>query len=240
MHSAASSLVLLAWHNSIYLVEHIFERKAFERKAPIATTLCKKGSGHIFKCGLIFGDYETCNIFASKATKKWSACNRKQCWMANVNGWRPSLWHADTSPEGVVYGRREGHQNRCHSENLDHLSDAWSIDHTQDAPNVYAAVYLSGRLHSLLIRRARQVLNSKTHMWTLCNSNWVTSGWEAPCPWIIAESNGWILAAHCTCLAGLGETYTYVASLLCYSCRDRQKGLTNSYPKKCLWSCFPQ
>ena len=33
-------------------------------------------------------------------------------------------------------------------------------------------------------------------------------------PWIIAEKDGEILAAHCTCMAGLGETCTHVASLL--------------------------
>ena len=33
-------------------------------------------------------------------------------------------------------------------------------------------------------------------------------------PWFIAESEGKILAAHCDCMAGLGETYSHVASLL--------------------------
>ena len=33
-------------------------------------------------------------------------------------------------------------------------------------------------------------------------------------PWTIAERNGRILAAHCDCMAGLGETCTHVASLL--------------------------
>ncbi|WAR18836.1 hypothetical protein MAR_000674 [Mya arenaria] len=33
-------------------------------------------------------------------------------------------------------------------------------------------------------------------------------------PWIIAERDGPIIAGHCTCMAGLGETCTHVASLL--------------------------
>ena len=33
-------------------------------------------------------------------------------------------------------------------------------------------------------------------------------------PWVIAEANGRILAAHCDCMAGLGETCSHVASLL--------------------------
>ena len=34
-------------------------------------------------------------------------------------------------------------------------------------------------------------------------------------PWIIAEQDGCILAAHCTCTAGLGEACTHVTALLC-------------------------
>ncbi|XP_060078126.1 uncharacterized protein LOC132557634 [Ylistrum balloti] len=38
---------------------------------------------------------------------------------------------------------------------------------------------------------------------------------EAPLqPWVIANSDGTILAAHCTCMAGLGETCTHVGALL--------------------------
>ena len=33
-------------------------------------------------------------------------------------------------------------------------------------------------------------------------------------PWVIAEAGGKILAAHCNCMAGLGETCSHVASLL--------------------------
>ena len=33
-------------------------------------------------------------------------------------------------------------------------------------------------------------------------------------PWILAEKGGRILAAHCDCMAGLGETCTHVAALL--------------------------
>ena len=33
-------------------------------------------------------------------------------------------------------------------------------------------------------------------------------------PWIISEADGKILAAHCNCMAGLGETCSHVASLL--------------------------
>jgi hypothetical protein len=33
-------------------------------------------------------------------------------------------------------------------------------------------------------------------------------------PWIIAEKDERILAAHCTCMAGLGEACTHVAALL--------------------------
>ena len=33
-------------------------------------------------------------------------------------------------------------------------------------------------------------------------------------PWVIAETNGKILCAHCDCMAGLGECCSHVASLL--------------------------
>ncbi|XP_041378713.1 uncharacterized protein LOC121390961 [Gigantopelta aegis] len=33
-------------------------------------------------------------------------------------------------------------------------------------------------------------------------------------PWIIAEKGGRVLAAHCDCMAGLGEVCTHVAALL--------------------------
>ena len=33
-------------------------------------------------------------------------------------------------------------------------------------------------------------------------------------PWIIAEKGGRVLAAHCDCMAGLGEACTHVAALL--------------------------
>ena len=32
-------------------------------------------------------------------------------------------------------------------------------------------------------------------------------------PWLIAEKNGKILAGHCNCMAGLGESCTHVAAL---------------------------
>ena len=33
-------------------------------------------------------------------------------------------------------------------------------------------------------------------------------------PWIICERDGRIVAAHCDCIAGLGEACTHVAALL--------------------------
>lgn len=33
-------------------------------------------------------------------------------------------------------------------------------------------------------------------------------------PWVVAESGGKILAGHCDCMAGLGETCSHVGSLL--------------------------
>ena len=33
-------------------------------------------------------------------------------------------------------------------------------------------------------------------------------------PWVIAEKDGKVLAAHCTCMAGLGEACTHIAALL--------------------------
>jgi hypothetical protein len=33
-------------------------------------------------------------------------------------------------------------------------------------------------------------------------------------PWVIAECGGKILAGHCNCMAGLGETCSHVGSLL--------------------------
>ena len=46
-------------------------------------------------------------------------------------------------------------------------------------------------------------------------------------PWTIAERNGRILAAHC-------NLHPCSITRLGYSCRGREKGLTTSYPKKCL------
>ena len=38
---------------------------------------------------------------------------------------------------------------------------------------------------------------------------------ETPlCSWIVLEEEGDICCAHCTCMAGLGETYTHVAAIL--------------------------
>ncbi|XP_021374123.1 uncharacterized protein LOC110463653 [Mizuhopecten yessoensis] len=34
-------------------------------------------------------------------------------------------------------------------------------------------------------------------------------------PWIIIQTDGKVLAAHCNCMAGLGESCTHVAALLC-------------------------
>jgi len=33
-------------------------------------------------------------------------------------------------------------------------------------------------------------------------------------PWIISKNNGTVLAGHCNCMAGLGESCTHVAALL--------------------------
>ena len=33
-------------------------------------------------------------------------------------------------------------------------------------------------------------------------------------PWIVSDKDGCILAAHCTCMAGLGEACTHIAALL--------------------------
>ena len=33
-------------------------------------------------------------------------------------------------------------------------------------------------------------------------------------PWVVAERTGRILAAHCTCMAGLGEACSHIAALL--------------------------
>ena len=33
-------------------------------------------------------------------------------------------------------------------------------------------------------------------------------------PWVIAEESGKVIAVHCDCMAGLGESCTHVASLL--------------------------
>ena len=35
-------------------------------------------------------------------------------------------------------------------------------------------------------------------------------------PWVIAEENGTIQSAHCTCMAGLGEACSHVGALLFY------------------------
>ena len=36
-------------------------------------------------------------------------------------------------------------------------------------------------------------------------------------PWVICEMEGRILAAHCDCMAGLGESCSHVASLLLWA-----------------------
>ena len=51
-------------------------------------------------------------------------------------------------------------------------------------------------------------------------------------PWFIAKCDGKILAAHCDCMAGLGETCSHVASLL-------WKKFTNGYTKKCILGDAP-
>jgi len=61
-------------------------------------------------------------------------------------------------------------------------------------------------------------------------------------PWIVAEKDGPIIAEHCTCMAGLGETCTHVASLLFYVeaviklCESRTVPEVAAYwmPQSCL------
>ena len=37
---------------------------------------------------------------------------------------------------------------------------------------------------------------------------------KALTPWVIVESTGKVISAHCDCMAGLGESCSHVASLL--------------------------
>ena len=59
-------------------------------------------------------------------------------------------------------------------------------------------------------------------------------------PWTIAEKDGRILAAHCDCIAGLGETCTHVASLLWATAAgvERRESLTVTQ-KSAYWVIPP-
>ena len=59
-------------------------------------------------------------------------------------------------------------------------------------------------------------------------------------PWVIAESDGQIHAAHCDCMAGLGETCSHVASLLWTVAAgvDRRNSLTVTQ-KSAYWVMPP-
>ena len=59
-------------------------------------------------------------------------------------------------------------------------------------------------------------------------------------PWTIAEKDGRILAAHCDCMAGLGETCTHVASLLWATAAgvERRESLTVTQ-KSAYWVIPP-
>ena len=49
-------------------------------------------------------------------------------------------------------------------------------------------------------------------------------------PWVAAEQSGTIICAHCTCMAGLGETCSNIAICLALCCRN-----SHSFSKKyCL------
>ena len=59
-------------------------------------------------------------------------------------------------------------------------------------------------------------------------------------PWTIAEKDGRVLAAHCDCIAGLGETCTHVASLLWATAAgvERRESLTVTQ-KSAYWVITP-
>ncbi|KAL5516642.1 hypothetical protein EMCRGX_G002028 [Ephydatia muelleri] len=58
-------------------------------------------------------------------------------------------------------------------------------------------------------------------------------------PWVVLELNGTVLCAHCTCMAGLGESCSHVAAIICCLVRaaESQKkfGEDACTSKKCSW-----
>lgn len=55
-------------------------------------------------------------------------------------------------------------------------------------------------------------------------------------PWVIAEKCGKIVAGHCDCMAGLGETCSHVASLMwAIECGVRQLNSMTVTQKKAYW-----
>ena len=55
--------------------------------------------------------------------------------------------------------------------------------------------------------------------------------------WIIIESSGEVCCAHCTCMAGLGETCTHIAAILFYlEVIARIQGTTTTCTQQtCQW-----
>jgi len=60
---------------------------------------------------------------------------------------------------------------------------------------------------------------------------------EAPLRcWIICEETGDILCAHCTCMAGIGETCTHIAAILFYlEAINRTQGTKTCTQSQCSW-----
>ena len=59
-------------------------------------------------------------------------------------------------------------------------------------------------------------------------------------PWVICEASGKVLAGHCNCMAGLGETCSHVASLLwAVEAGVRMRESTTVTQKKAYWVLPP-
>ena len=55
--------------------------------------------------------------------------------------------------------------------------------------------------------------------------------------WVVVEENGEICCAHCNCMAGLGETCTYIAAVLFYvEAIVRIQGTRTCTQSQCAWA----
>ncbi|KAL5494127.1 hypothetical protein EMCRGX_G009554 [Ephydatia muelleri] len=59
---------------------------------------------------------------------------------------------------------------------------------------------------------------------------------EAHCSWVATRKTGDIVAAHCTCMAGLGEGCSHVAAILFKIEAAKRNGYTATTSSSCQWN----